>query len=127
MHNEPIVVELKRRNATIYFLPEEFDDVAVAQTRAFFTELPATATNTIVLDFTHVVFLDSTGIGAIVGLHRGLARRGIRLALTGLAVQPASIVDLTRLNMVVEVYPTLKAFEAASATEAGQGELTTAR
>jgi anti-anti-sigma factor len=51
----------------------------------------AEATGDVMLDLSRVTFVDSTGIGALVILHKRLVARGHRLKVSGLRGQPLQL------------------------------------
>jgi anti-anti-sigma factor len=51
----------------------------------------AGAEEDVVLDLSSVTFIDSTGIGALVALHKKLAARGHKLRVSGLRGQPLQL------------------------------------
>jgi anti-anti-sigma factor len=58
-----------------------------------------------VLRLDDVARLDSSGVGAIVFLHRRLAEGGGRLHVAGLSGQPLELARLIRLDAVLSVAP----------------------
>jgi len=65
---------------------------AVAKVEALAEQLPP-QTRVLVLDMHLLVSMDSTGLDALVQLHKVLQRQGRRLALLGLNAQPGSLVE----------------------------------
>ena len=76
----------------------EFKDAMRAQTDG--------GPDLVVLDLSKVEFIDSSGLGAIVAAmkHMGTERR---LALAGLTPAVARVFQLTRMDSVFSVFPTL--------------------
>ena len=68
----------------------------------------------IVLDLSGVVFIDSSGLGAVVAAMKAL-EPGRRLYLCGLGGTVEKVFRLTRLDTVFRIYPTAEA--ALSATD----------
>lgn len=68
----------------------------------------------LVLDMTHVNFMDSSGLGALVSCLK-LVGDPKRLPLCGVGPEVLSLLKLTRMNQVFQVYPS--AYEAAEAME----------
>ena len=60
----------------------------------------------IVLDLSRVDFIDSSGIGAIVGVFKHLGRRGT-FAVAGLTRSVERVFQLTRMDKVFRVYPSV--------------------
>jgi anti-anti-sigma factor len=59
----------------------------------------------LVVDLGRVIFLDSTLVGLLVGLHKRARHAGRRLALCGLGAQARAVLDRTRLDRILHVYP----------------------
>jgi len=71
----------------------------------------------VLVDLHGVVFIDSSGLGALVsGFKSAMSHKG-RLVLAGLREQVKSMVELTRLNRVFEIHAT--ADEAISSLSEG--------
>ncbi|ABD56968.1 STAS domain-containing protein [Jannaschia sp. CCS1] len=66
----------------------------------------------VILDLTDVEFLDSSGLGAIVAVYKGLGP-GRHMALAGLQPPVEKVMTLTRMNAVFAIFPTLDAGLAA--------------
>ena len=71
----------------------------------------------LVVDLGRVVFLDSSLVGLLVGLHKRARQAGGRLALCGLGPQARDVLDRTRLDRLLHVYP--GEAEAVASFEAG--------
>lgn len=86
-------------------LSGEIDTYTVPQVRGAFQKVPATTGHKVVVDLTDVTFLDSSGIGAIIGLHRRVVDADGRLVLvcTGM---PLQLVRLMSLDQVIDVVQT---------------------
>ena len=61
----------------------------------------------VVLDLSRVDFIDSSGIGAIVGVFKHLGRRGT-FAVSGLTRSVERVFQLTRMDKVFRVYPNVE-------------------
>ncbi len=60
--------------------------------------------NVLVIDLSAVTFLDSSGLGAIVGALRRLSERGGQLRIVEPRSSARRIFELTRLDTVLELY-----------------------
>ena len=69
------------------------------------------------VDLGRVAFLDSSLVGLLVGLHKRTRHAGGRLALCGLGPQAQAVLDRTRLDRLLHVYP--GEAEAVASFEAG--------
>jgi len=59
----------------------------------------------VVLDFTGVTFVDSSGLGALLGRYRTISERGGRLAMAGLQPHVARLLELSGVKRVIAVHP----------------------
>jgi len=60
----------------------------------------------IVLDMKNVTFIDSAGLGALVGVHHSANTRGASLRLCNLGAKFKELLQITRLLTVFDVYNT---------------------
>jgi anti-anti-sigma factor len=73
-----------------YDIDGDFDAGYLDQFREQVDSL-AEAAEDVMLDLSRVTFVDSTGIGALVALHRRLVARGHKLKVFGLRGQPLQL------------------------------------
>ncbi len=71
-------------------------------------ELAAASSNRVVLDLSHVEFLDSSGLGAVVGSMKQLGRSR-RLDLAGLTPTVEKVFRITRMDRVFRIFPSVEA------------------
>ncbi len=62
----------------------------------------------IVLDLTAVQYMDSSGVASLVKLLSSTRRQNVELKLCGLTHRVRSIFEITRLETVFDICPTLK-------------------
>ena len=72
----------------------------------------------LLLDFTSVKYIDSSGLATIIEYYQNSREFGGRLAVAGLSPRVRSIFELVRLNEVFAIYPTV--VEASEALRAGR-------
>jgi anti-sigma B factor antagonist len=70
-------------------------------------QLPELGAHRVVADLAEVAFLDSSGITALIALHRRCAACGGSLVLCCLQPQPREVLRLTAADTVLTVRPTL--------------------
>ncbi len=68
----------------------------------------------IVINFEKVNFIDSSGIGLIVSVFKTMQERSGSFAITNLSKKNEEIFTITRLNKILNIYPTEE--EAISAS-----------
>lgn len=78
-----------------------------------YTEATANGAKAIILNFTNLAYMNSTGIGLLVTLLVRAQRQGQALMAFGLSSHYRQIFDLTRLDEVIKVFS--KESEAAAA------------
>ena len=69
---------------------------------------------TIILDFSHVPYVDSAGVGAIVNAHVTCVNTGRRLLLAGVQDRIRTLFQVTRVDEVLKVFPTVEAARASA-------------
>lgn len=74
-----------------------------------------TSGEAVVVDLTGVSFIDSTGLGELVGAHKAVRRRGDRLHLVATNERVARLLTLTGLDDVLDVHR--DRFEALAAIQ----------
>ncbi|HEU0129415.1 MAG TPA: STAS domain-containing protein [Mycobacteriales bacterium] len=83
-------------------------DLATApQLRQDLVDASVNGSPLVVLDLRSVAFLDSVGVGVIVGGHKRLRREGRSLHLSGPTGVVRRVLDLTRLDSIIPTFDTL--------------------
>ncbi len=57
----------------------------------------------LVLDFTAVTFMDSSGIGLVMGRYRNIVRRGAKLHITGTSPQIYKVMKLSGIEKLATI------------------------
>jgi anti-sigma B factor antagonist len=73
---------------------------------------------TLILDFTEVPFIDSAGLGSLVGLHIGSKKAMRKLAFVGMNTQVKALLEMTNVAQLFPAYATVKEAETALAMAA---------
>ena len=95
-------------------------DVSTVPTaRAALLEAADRDQHEIIVDLTHVEFLDSTGLGALIGAHKRAAEHGGSVRLVTGDGQILRLLRITGLITVLAVYPSLEAAVADDARLVG--------
>jgi anti-sigma B factor antagonist len=63
----------------------------------------------LVIDFTHVPFIDSAGLGAMVGAHVSHQKKGGKLALAGVNDRVRGSMKIMQIDQFFVFYPTVEA------------------
>ena len=77
------------------------DTVADAVSRRSRRRLPA-----VLLDFAHVTFIDSTGLGVLVKSHRAAESAGARFAVVHPTPQTRKLIRVLGLDQLLHIYDT---------------------
>jgi len=91
-------------NLVILDMLGEIDAFADQEIQSTYTQAESFNTPTIVLNFTQVGYINSTGIALIVGLISRARKTGRRLAVFGLSEHYREIFRITRLADFVSIY-----------------------
>ncbi len=89
---------------TTAYLSGEIDHHSAASIRAEIdnaTEL--NMPSLLILDFTRVSFMDSSGIGLVMGRYRNLLRRGAKLHITGTSPQIYKVMRLSGIEKLATI------------------------
>ncbi len=62
---------------------------------------------TMILDFTNVPYLDSSGLGSLVSACTSFTKSGRRVALTGVNRRVQKVFEITKVEQVFLMFPTL--------------------
>lgn len=63
----------------------------------------------IAIDMANVDFIDSSGMGALVGSLKGVSREQGEMKIAGLSPEVRTIFELTRLHRIFDIYDSLDA------------------
>jgi anti-sigma B factor antagonist len=67
----------------------------------------------VILDFTNVPFMDSAGLGALVGAYVAAQRTHRKLAVVGANKQVTALIDMTQVGTLIKCYESVAAAQAA--------------
>jgi anti-anti-sigma factor len=102
-------ISLKVRSATpktsIIDIQGEINAYAENALMDAYTQATSQGADTILLNFTDLEYMNSSGIGLLVTLLIRVQRQKQRLAAFGLTEHYRQIFDLTRLNEAILIYP----------------------
>jgi len=79
----------------------------------FQSALRAESAPALIIDLTDVPFIDSTGLGALVGAQLAAQKNNRKLALTSISPQVKALLDMTNVSQFFTTYPTIREAEAA--------------
>ncbi len=100
----PVII--KNKNNTLYaFLKGEIDHHTAPELRAsiddaiILNEKPTT----LVLDFSGVTFMDSSGVGLVMGRYRLLSSKGKKLRVDNLSARDYKIMKMSGIERLAEI------------------------
>ena len=67
----------------------------------------------LILDFSDVPFIDSAGLGALVGMYVGSQKAMRKLAFVGMNTQVKALMDMTNVSQLFKSYSSVQEAEAA--------------
>lgn len=67
----------------------------------------------LIIDFGGVSYVDSAGLGALVGAYVAAQRHNRKLAVSGMNTQVKALVDMTHVGQLIKAYPQVADAEAA--------------
>ncbi len=76
-------------------------------TQPFQNALRSENAGTIILDLSHVPYMDSTGLGSLVGTYVSCQKSGRRMALSGINPRVKQLFEITKLEPFFLVFPNL--------------------
>ena len=98
---------------TIVSMAGRFDALCAREFKSVISLLLEGDKKRIILDMAQVNFIDSSGMGALVGGLRGVAKEGGEIRIAGLIPEVHTIFELTRLHRIFDIYETTAAALAA--------------
>ena len=90
-------------NSTTHTITGALDAQMIGPTQKTFQDLLSDHDNDITLDLSGVDFMDSSGVGSIVYLHKRLVTANRTLFLSGLTGQPKKIIEFLRIDKIIKV------------------------
>ncbi|MGC1381988.1 MAG: STAS domain-containing protein [Candidatus Baltobacteraceae bacterium] len=109
MTHEELSIDLRTEDETLIFKLRGSLDLATAPTvRAALSEPAEQGTHDLIVDLTQLEFLDSTGLGVLIGAHRRTVERGGSFRLIVGDGSIARLLNITGLIGVFAVYPSLE-------------------
>ena len=79
----------------------------------FQTALRAETSPALIIDFAEVPYIDSTGLGAMVGAHLAAQKGNRKLAFAAMNAQVKALLDMTHVSQFFSSYSTIHDAESA--------------
>ena len=111
MAHDELTIDIKTQNhgdALVYTLRGSFDVMTSPSVRAALVESASAGNHEIVVDLTQLEFMDSTGLGALIGAHRRATENGgvVRLVVNEGTI--ARLLNITGLVRIFAIYHSLE-------------------
>ena len=91
------------KGVLIISLSGELDEKSAAMTRNFLDKaISETPASRFVLDFSRVDFMDSTGIGVLLGRYKRLKAEGVEFCVTGINSQIDKVFRISGLYQIIK-------------------------
>lgn len=102
MGSEPLEVERLDRGVLSIRGPLTMENVT-----PFLNAVRRETASTMILDLSGVPYLDSSGLGSLVSACTSCTKAGRRMALTGVNTRVLKVLEITRVEQVFLMFPTL--------------------
>jgi len=102
MSSEPLQIERLERGVLSFRGPLTMENVSPFMNAVRREDAP-----TMILDFSGVPYLDSSGLGSLVSACTTCVKAGRRFALTGVNQRVQKVFEITKVEQVLLVFPTL--------------------
>ena len=106
------------RRCTVVCVAGELDRDTRKQLEDFLQGVVDGGARRVVLDFAHVTFMDSSGLGLLVEALKLLRAKGGRLCVAAVQELVRNVLVLSAVDRVLDVYDTVEAAEADMPPEA---------
>lgn len=73
-----------------------------------FNTLVDNGCSNLIVDLSNIIFIDSSGFGALVTVFNHAKNVGSRLLLSGISKETMELVKVTKLDQVFDIYPDLE-------------------
>ena len=98
----------KAEGVRLLALDGGLDQTNTAEFVARMDEVLAAGTGRVVLNLRHLTYVSSWGLGALVRAHHHYAARGGRLAFANLHSAVATVLRISHLDRLLDLYPTIE-------------------
>ncbi|MGL5346326.1 MAG: anti-sigma F factor antagonist [Peptostreptococcaceae bacterium] len=102
-----IKYSLEEKNLIIEFMVPELDHHITNEVRDEIDEiLISRPIKNIVFDFRNIRFMDSSGIGVIIGRYKKISNEGGKVSVINVNARVKKIFDLSGMNKIISIYDT---------------------
>lgn len=100
-----VEIKIKGEVITAYLSGELDHHAAVFMRQAIDSAIELNMPTLLILDFENITFMDSSGIGLVMGRYRNLSRSGATLNITGVPPQMYKMMKLAGLEKLAKIEP----------------------
>jgi len=101
-----LVIEPRGRTTLVEVI-DRFDVITAPEIKAALLKAAEEGAHVIVIDLSQVTFLDSSGVGALVAIHKAVEHQGGRLHLAAPTKQAQLVLRLTQLESMFSLHHTV--------------------
>jgi len=105
MASEPLVIDLLEGDKQGVLRLK--GPLTVATLGLFENAIRREQSGTVILDLTHVPYIDSAGLGCLLAAYVSCQKSGRRVALTGVNDRVLKLFEITRVDSIFLMFPTL--------------------
>lgn len=96
-------------NVYIVKLKGEIDHIASAEIKdAITNDINNNRIKNLILDFSEVTFMDSSGIGMIIGRYKQMKNLNGDIIITGINAYTERVINLSGINKIIKVFSTVE-------------------
>ena len=115
-----ILKQHEKNGACIIELPEQLMMADCNEARAIFKQILKASTQPVLVDFSELVFMDSSGLGVLVNAHQTAKDADSDVCFINIKPTVLSLIELTQLDQIFTIYADEQAVYEAVATHKGQ-------
>ena len=102
-----IKYSLDQKNLLIEFMSTELDHHITNEVRDEIDDiLMSKSVKNIIFDFKNIKFMDSSGIGVIIGRYKKVSNEGGKVSVVNVNARVKKIFDLSGMNKIIGIYDT---------------------
>jgi anti-sigma B factor antagonist len=102
------IVVARKENVTVMTLSGRFDALMAKEFKNSIADLIDTRQVKIAIDMKEIDFIDSSGLGALVGSLKGVSGVQGEIRIAGLSPEVRTIFELTRLHRIFDIYENIE-------------------
>lgn len=97
----------------LLFLEGELTIVTNQQLLEKFQKSLPSISRGVVVEARRLTFLDSSGLGTLIGMQRDVRNKGMRMSFAGFGGAPKKVLEMTHMGLVMDLHDSLDKAKAA--------------